>query len=632
MSLKELTEQQVREWSLEQKDKWWLENVYRGDMPQLNLRSAVTGALIGSVLSLTNLYIGFKTGWTLGVGITSVILSFAAFRFFSKIGIGKEMTILENNAMQSIATSAGYMTAPLISCIPAYMMVTGNIIPQWQVFWWVVALAILGALFAFPLKKRYINDEQLLFPEGYAAGVVMEGLHGSDGSEGIYKAKLLGIGAFVASTIEFLRTGSILEKLNIGFLALPHYWDSFIYKFMTPNIAGYTLAELTIRIETSIVLMGTGVLMSMRSAGSMMLGAIFNYMILAPIFLKQGVIQGTGFKNITIWALWGGVAMMTTSAIYSFVAAPSTIQSIKNLFSSRKKKKASKTEDALKHIELPNNVSYIGIVIIGAWVVWMANAFFGVEYWLGIIAIPLVFVFSIMAVKSTGLTGITPGSALGKMTQVSYSILAPGNIPTNIMTAGITSEVALNASNLLMDIKPGYMLGAKPRHQAVGHIIGIFAGGLVSIPVFYLIFQGDNGGLNMNLWGTEAFPLPSATVWKAVAELLSEGLGVLHWSSRWAVIIGGTLGILMEILMNRTKGKFPISPVSFGLAFILPFETTLSFFIGCAGFWLLEQKTKAKASEKMKRFTENKESLAAGVIAGGSIIGIILILIENQLG
>jgi len=177
MSLKELTEQQVREWSLEQKDKWWLENVYRGDMPQLNLRSAVTGALIGSVLSLTNLYIGFKTGWTLGVGITSVILSFAAFRFFSKIGIGKEMTILENNAMQSIATSAGYMTAPLISCIPAYMMVTGNIIPQWQVFWWVVALAILGALFAFPLKKRYINDEQLLFPEGYAAGVVMEGLH-----------------------------------------------------------------------------------------------------------------------------------------------------------------------------------------------------------------------------------------------------------------------------------------------------------------------------------------------------------------------------------------------------------------------------------------------------------------------
>jgi len=632
MSIKELNEDQVRDWSLEQKDKWWLENVYRGDMPQLNLRSAVTGALIGSVLSLTNLYIGFKTGWTLGVGITSVILSFAAFRFFSKIGIGKEMTILENNAMQSIATSAGYMTAPLISCIPAYMMVTGNIIPQWQVFWWVVALAILGALFAFPLKKRYINDEQLLFPEGYAAGVVMEGLHDSDGSDGIYKAKLLGIGAFVASTIEFLRTGSILEKLNIGFLALPHYWDSFIYKFMTPNIAGYTLAELTIRIETSIVLMGTGVLMSMRSAGSMMLGAIFNYMILAPIFLKQGVIQGTGFKNITIWALWGGVAMMTTSAIYSFVAAPSTIQSIKNLFSSRKKKKASKTEDALKHIELPNNVSYIGIVIIGAWVVWMANAFFGVEYWLGIIAIPLVFVFSIMAVKSTGLTGITPGSALGKMTQVSYSILAPGNIPTNIMTAGITSEVALNASNLLMDIKPGYMLGAKPRHQAVGHIIGIFAGGLVSIPVFYLIFQGDNGGLNMNLWGTEAFPLPSATVWKAVAELLSEGLGVLHWSSRWAVIIGGTLGILMEILMNRTKGKFPISPVSFGLAFILPFETTLSFFIGCAGFWLLEQKTKAKASEKMKRFTENKESLAAGVIAGGSIIGIILILIENQLG
>lgn len=131
MPIKELSKEQIREMSLEEKDRWWLENVYRGDMPQLNLRSALTGALIGSVLSLTNLYIGFKTGWTLGVGITSVILSFAAFRFFSKIGWGREMTILENNAMQSIATSAGYMTAPLVSCLPAYMVVTGHVIPQW---------------------------------------------------------------------------------------------------------------------------------------------------------------------------------------------------------------------------------------------------------------------------------------------------------------------------------------------------------------------------------------------------------------------------------------------------------------------------------------------------------------------
>src|SRR3978361_765334 len=153
MQIKELTQDQIHSWTLEQKDEWWLKNVYRGNMPQLNLRSALTGMALGGILSLTNLYIGIKTGWTLGVGISSVILSFAFFKAMSKFKLGSDMTILENNAMQSIATSAGYMTAPLMASIPAYMMVTGQVIPMWQTFWWIIVLALLGVLFAFPLKK-----------------------------------------------------------------------------------------------------------------------------------------------------------------------------------------------------------------------------------------------------------------------------------------------------------------------------------------------------------------------------------------------------------------------------------------------------------------------------------------------
>ena len=94
--------------SAAEKDRWWLEHVYKGDMPQLTLRSGLTGVVLGSVLSLTNLYIGIQTGWTLGVGITSVILAFAAFKILARLGLGSEMTILENNCMQSIATAAGY--------------------------------------------------------------------------------------------------------------------------------------------------------------------------------------------------------------------------------------------------------------------------------------------------------------------------------------------------------------------------------------------------------------------------------------------------------------------------------------------------------------------------------------------
>src|SRR3990167_6368003 len=89
MAIHELSEEEVRTMSLQDKDKWWLKNVYKGDMPQLNFRSAITGMMLGGVLSLTNLYIGIKTGWTLGVGISSVILSFALFKLISKLGIGR---------------------------------------------------------------------------------------------------------------------------------------------------------------------------------------------------------------------------------------------------------------------------------------------------------------------------------------------------------------------------------------------------------------------------------------------------------------------------------------------------------------------------------------------------------------
>jgi uncharacterized oligopeptide transporter (OPT) family protein len=130
MPIQELNPEQIRTWSLAEKDRWWLENVFRGDMPQLTVRSAVTGMILGGLLSLTNLYVGAKTGWTLGVGITSVILAFATFQLLSRLGLSRELTILENNAMQSVATAAGYMTSPLISSLAAYMMVKQQVIPD----------------------------------------------------------------------------------------------------------------------------------------------------------------------------------------------------------------------------------------------------------------------------------------------------------------------------------------------------------------------------------------------------------------------------------------------------------------------------------------------------------------------
>src|SRR4030095_13181050 len=126
--------------------------LFRRDRPQLTLRSGLTGFVLGGVLSATALYIAAKTAITIGVGLTSVILSFAIYRLFARAGVAGDYTILENNCTQSIATAAGYMVTPLVSSLAAYMLVTGTIVPWWHIVLWMSVLSILRVLVAFAIK------------------------------------------------------------------------------------------------------------------------------------------------------------------------------------------------------------------------------------------------------------------------------------------------------------------------------------------------------------------------------------------------------------------------------------------------------------------------------------------------
>jgi len=631
MAIKQLSEEEVRTWSLEKKDRWWRDNVFKGDMPQLTLRSGLSGMLIGGILSLTNLYVGAKTGWTLGVGITSVILAFATFKLLARLGLASEFTLLENNCMQSIATAAGYMTSPMISSLAAYMAVTGKTIPMLSTMLWIAAIASLGVLFAFPLKRRFINDEQLPFPEGRAAGVVMDALHSGGAKEGMLKAKLLMATGGIAALLKLLQSEPITKRLGVAILHIPDFLDEWLYKLTVLRIRGIDLRELTVRPDTDFVLMAAGGLMGIRTGVSILIGGCLNYLILAPWAINHGDVTGKvvdgvthyGFRLITTWALWGGVATMTTASLFAFFSRPQVlISAFSGMFG---KKDPSKQSDVLKDVELPLKVFVIGIPVVGGIVVIMANLFFGVRIWMGMLAIPLIFVFTLIAVNSTGLTSITPTGPLGKLTQLTFGLLAPGNITTNLATAGITGEVAGNASNLLMDIKPGYMLGGKPRHQALGHALGIIAGALVSVPVFYLVFL-RNGPANLI---TDQYPMPAATIWKAVAEILTKGLSNLPMSARWLALGGAALGIALEIAKLGTKGRFWISGVGVGLAFVIPFNTCFAMFLGSFVFWLATRLSKNPESTLNKVMVQNMEPTAAGIIAGGALMGIAVILIET---
>jgi len=662
MALPHLTDDQIRDWTREQKDRWWFQNVFRGDMPQLTLRAAATGFLLGGVLSATNLYVAAKTGWTLGVGLTSVILAFAMFRILSRLG-ARDMTILENNCTQSIATAAGYMTMPLTSGIAAYMWATNDVLPWWQIMCFNVVLSSMGVLVAFPMKRRFINDEQHPFPEGRACGVVLDALYESAGAAaGMYKARVLAAAAGIAGTIGVLSGENIMRMVQQKWLGLASAWhlplslDGWYYALADkglaplPRLAGVDLRQLALSPSLDLAMIGAGGLMGIRTASSLLVGAIVNFAIIVPIMITAGEIlprSGSLGEDTAVfgrahilntWSLWWGITMMVVAAMVTLFARPDVFVQAWRILTRRGPARAR--DDVLRDIELPLRVSVIGVPLIGAVGVYLAQVWFGVPWWLGAASIPLILLLALIAASSTALTGITPSSSLSKIPQFVVGAIEPRTPAPNLMTAVMSAEVASNASNLLMDIKPGYMLGAKPRQQAIGHGIGIVAGALAATPLYFLLFGLDRyvPGSAVSVQDTmvsDKFAFPSAVQWKGVSDLVTTIFGggsghvLLTTSIIWSMAIAAMAALVMEIMRVRTRNRFPLSPLAIGLGVVVPPESSLMMFLGSLMFWVAGRVYgKRRESGGFRLWVDSQEAICAGLIAGAALIGIADILVR----
>lgn len=651
MALAQLTEEQTRTWTREEKDRWWFENIYRGDLPQLTLRSGLTGFFLGGILSATNLYVGGKAGVTLGVNLTSVILAFVMFRLLARIRLAKDFTILENNAMQSIATAAGYMTVPLISSLAAYMMVTNVIIPWWQMAVWMAVMSLVGVLVAFPLKRRFINEDQLPFPEGRACGVVLDALyHGADG-EGVFKAKLLGITAGLAALYQFLISDGLQRLVQFSALRLDRLrgwtepWhlherlDDYPYmlaaqwQLWTPKILGTEFRTLGLRLTLDAAMLGVGGLMGIRVATSVFLGTVINFAVLAPIMITRGdiaprpgpdgaLVALSRAEIVNQWSLWWAVTMMVVGSLIALAGKPELFTSaFKNLRG--KKKQAGSGSDVLKEIELPLWISFIGVPALSVLGCYLTHLFFGVPMWLALLSLPLILLLTVIAVNSMALTSWTPTSSLSKITQFTIGAIDRTNPASNLITGGMTAEVASNAANLLSDIKPGYMLGAKPRQQAIGHVIGIISGAIAATPLFFVLFlPPDAAGLRSTTTiASDAFPMPNALQWKGVSELIARGLSNLPPSAIYSMICAALFAAFIEIMTIVRRKPFPLSSVSIGLGVILPPEYCLTMWIGAMFFWW-QARRHAVGTKGHRTWVEGMEPICAGLITGAALVGI----------
>jgi OPT family oligopeptide transporter len=259
---------------------------------------------------------------------------------------------------------------------------------------------------------------------------------------------------------------------------------------------------------------------------------------------------------------------------------------------------------------IPNSWWMGGLIAGSCLTIFMADHVFGIAWYLTLVAIPLSAVLAAVATRSTGETDINPVGGVGKVTQLVFGGLAPGQTTTNLMAAAITGAGASQASDMMQDLKTGHLLGASPRKQFIAQLVGICAGVILVVPVYNLF---------TNAWelGGEKLPAPAAMAWKAMAELLAGGFGMLPLHATKALAIAAIVGAALPVIRrNETLKPYLPSGLAMGIAFIIPAYNSLVMFYGLIA-WYIWRAINPTAVEKLSF------AVAAGFIAGEGLMGIV---------
>jgi uncharacterized oligopeptide transporter (OPT) family protein len=248
---------------------------------------------------------------------------------------------------------------------------------------------------------------------------------------------------------------------------------------------------------------------------------------------------------------------------------------------------------------------------------WLGHASFGMPIWESVIAVVLSFLLALVACRVTGETDTTPVGAMGKVTQLTFGALSPGNVNVNLMSANITAGAATSAADLLTDLKSGYLLGANPRQQFLAQFSGIFVGTVVTVLAFAVLVptRRCSGPTSSRR------PPPDSGLLFAIA--LGRSV-LLEPVKLWLIFAGGVVGVVLTlapVLLPKYQAYLP-SAAAFGLSWVFHWYYGLLFFLGALVALLLE-KRKPKLAEE---FTF---PVASGVVAGGSLMGVVLVLWAN---
>jgi putative OPT family oligopeptide transporter len=601
---------------------------------ELTVRGLIIGIVITLVFTAANVFFGLKAGLTFATSIPAAVISMAILRGF------KDSTMQENNIVQTVASSAGTLSA-IIFVLPGLVMIgwwTG--FPFWVTFGICATGGILGVMYTIPLRRALVTDSDLPYPEGVACAEVLKVGGGDDAVAASAESSKSGLFAVAA--------GTIVSAVFAVVVATKVFAGSVAQYFHVGDRGGASGYDFSL----SFALLAVGHLVGLWVGLAMLLGALIAWGWAVPHYTMLAA--ATGAAADMAQAAWGtkvrfiGAGTIGVAAIWTLAKlVKPVISGLSSAMASSRARKAGQgsTLPRTEHdmpIGIVGLISLLCLLPIG----WLLGDFsvvtgLGSHLWLLVIG-GLVFVvimgFLVSAVCGymAGLIGSSnsPLSGVGILVVIIAALLllvagvkselagdaGKGLVAFALFATSVVFAVATIANNNLQDLKTGQLVDATPWKQQVALVVGVLVGAAVIPPVLDLLNEAYGFAGMPGVDPARALAAPQAGLISALAQ------GVIQGNIDWSLIIlGGAIGvalIVLDAVLGRTTKSAALPPLAVGLGIYLPTSTTLMIVVGAIVGWYFDKR--AERGPKPESTKQLGVLLASGMIVGESIIGVII--------
>ena len=566
-----------------------------GPRRELTFRAVATAMLVAVIVGGSYPYVVLKIGYGPNISVVSAFfgyLALSAIGFFT----GIRGTRWENNLVQTAGTAAGeagFMCVVLaaIDMLNARPELGFSLhLSSLQIFGWLSVAGLLGVLLAVPLRRHYVDDENLPFPDGTAAGETMLVLD-LDRTQARARVRALGWGLGLSALTAFLRDfhwkATILGRARQLLPVIP-----------AELAIGAHGAGLRMGTELSLLSFGSGLLVGVRVTLAMGLGMVISWVIAPPVLTARQIVPEQTFALVLRWVMWPATGLMVAGGLTALALKWKLI--VRSFASLRARDVSSAPE------EFPLKYVAAGVALLTVALCVVQHYSLGFPVWLTVVSLVLSVALLLVGTRVLGETNWAPISALANLMQAVFAALAPGSMRVNMIGSGMSGTVAAHGEHLMQDYKAGKIVGANYRHLTIVQLMAVPVGSS-AVAVAYPALRDRYG-----FGGSTGLASPISVKWAGFAELLNRGFDQLPRGCFAAMLVALALGVLLTVLEPRWHRYVP-SPTGVGLGMLIPGYSIMPMVLGGIAGWLW-----AKSSPSTER--SYSTPLASGFIAGEALL------------